>query len=76
MKKYNISEFMEKIDFQSDYEVCTIDELLMLLDENELNFWSYAPEDVDEVKDFSTMVIVQDEFNDIRYFEIEETEIY
>ena len=76
MKKYNISEFMNLLDVQSDYVINTIEELLMLLDENELNFWSYAPEDVDEIKDFTIIAMVQDKFNDIRYFEIEETETY
>lgn len=51
-----------------------IDDLLNMLDLQEINFWSYAVEDKDEIKDISNTVLVYDFEGNERYFELTETE--
>lgn len=51
-----------------------IDDLLNMLDLQGINFWSYAVEDKDEIKDISNTVLVYDFEGNERYFELTETE--
>lgn len=76
MRKYNVEEFAELMNIKTDYDINDINELLLTIEEKGANIWSYAPEDVDEIKDFSIIVLVYDKYGDIRYFENIPTEIY
>ena len=51
----------------------TIEKLLDVLEEEELNYWNYAIEDKDEIKDYDITVLVYDINGNKRYFETLET---
>jgi hypothetical protein len=56
MRKYNVEEFAELMNIKTSYDINDINELLLAIEEKGANIWSYAPEDADEIKDFSMKV--------------------
>lgn len=59
-----------------DYIPNTIEGLLATLEDLELNYWSYAEEDKDEIKNPKETVLVEDFLHDKRYFELYETVVW
>lgn len=54
----------------------TIEGLLYTLEDMERNFWNYSLDDVDEISDMESVVLVYDITGESRYFELEETETW
>ena len=79
MKELSVLEYLQETNLLEElarvWEVLpnTIEKLLEVLEEEELNYWSYAIEDKDEIKDYDITVLVKDINGDERYFETLET---
>lgn len=69
----NIRKYLELIGINK--EIDTIDKLVEFLDDNKLNYWNYCIEDKTEINNMEKTVLVEDKFQNKRYFEIEETQI-
>lgn len=69
----NIRKYLELIGINK--EIDTIDKLVEFLDDNKLNYWNYCIEDKTEINNMGKTVLVEDKFQNKRYFEIEETQI-
>lgn len=54
----------------------TIEGLMDVLEDAELNYWSYSVQDIDEIEDLDKVVKVIDVENGRRIFELEETETW
>lgn len=80
MKTMTVLDFLKETELDRELErmgyfnlPLTIIGLLDVLDDAELNYWSYDLEDKDEVKDWSITALVTDNIGRRRYFEIVET---
>ena len=83
MKEMTVLEFLKETEIDRELEhmgyaelPLTIFGLLDVLDDAELNYWSYDLEDKDEVKDWSITVLVTDNIGRRRYFELAETIVW
>lgn len=67
----NVLETIEKMGYK---EVpLTMEGLVWLLDDLELNFWSYPLDEFDEIPDDVPFTLVKDYEGNARYFELIET---
>ena len=80
MKTMTVLEFLKEADLLDTIEKMgyleiplTVSGLMWLLDDAELNYWSYAEYDKDEIKNPEITVLVRDMFGDSRYYETAET---
>lgn len=79
MKELSVLEYLQETELLEELARVwavlpnTIEKLLDVLEEEELNYWSYAVEDKDEIKDYDITVLVYDINGDKRYFETLET---
>lgn len=68
---------LEQIEEMGYKEIpLTIEGLMDLLEDAELNYWSYSVQDIDEIKDLDKVIKVVDVQNGKRIFELEETETW
>lgn len=68
---------LEQIEEMGYKEIpLTIEGLMDVLEDAELNYWSYSVQDIDEIKDLDKVVKVVDVQNGKRIFELEETETW
>lgn len=68
---------LEQIEEMGYKEIpLTIEGLMDVLEDAELNYWSYSVQDIDEIKDLDKVVKVTDVQNGKRIFELEETETW
>lgn len=80
MKKVTVLQFLQEADLLDTLEEMgykdiplTIEGLQRTLEDAELNYWSYAEDEADEIKSPEITVLVGDMFGDCRYFETCET---
>ena len=66
-----IKEYLEKVNIKTDKIPKNIEELLEITEQN--NIWSFCIDDYSEIK--NKVVLVEDNNNNKRYFELEKTEI-
>ena len=68
---------LEEFAYSYGYDTIpnSIDTLLNAMEDCELNYWNYAVEDADEIKNPSITVLVCDPYEK-RYFEIVETIVW
>lgn len=66
-----IKEYLEKVNIKTDKIPKNIEELLEITERN--NIWSFCVDDYSEIK--NKVVLVEDNNNNKRYFELEKTEI-
>lgn len=83
MRKVSVLQYLkmtgllEEIERMGYKEIpLTIEGLMELLEDAELNYWSYSVQDIDEVKDLDKVVYITDVQNGRRIFELEETETW
>lgn len=83
MKTMTVLEFLEEADLLDTLEKMgykdiplTIEGLQRTLEDAELNYWSYAEDEADEIKSPTITVLVRDIFGDARYFETAETIVW
>ena len=82
MKELSVLEYLQETELLEElarvWEVLpnTIENLLEVLEQEELNYWSYAIEDKDEIKDYDITVLVKDINGNERYFETLETVVW
>ena len=83
MKTMTVLEFLKEADLLDTIEEMgyleiplTISGLMWLLEDAELNYWSYCIEDKDEIKSPTITVLVKDMFGEARYFETAETIVW
>lgn len=83
MKKITVLEFLKEADLLDTIEKMgyediplTIEGLQRMLEDAELNYWSYAEDEADEIKSPEITVLVGDMFGDCRYFETAETIVW
>ena len=68
---------LEQIEEMGYKEIpLTIEGLMDVLEDAELNYWSYSCQDIDEIEDLDKVVKVVDVQNGKRIFELEETETW
>lgn len=81
MRKLSVLDYLNETGLLETMAYCgacdtipnTIEGLLDTLDDLELNYWSYAVEDADEIKSPNMTVLVEDFLHNKRYFELYET---
>lgn len=80
MKTMTVLGFLREADLLDTLELMgyediplTVEGLQRTLEDAELNYWSYAEDEADEIKSPEITVLVRDMFGDARYFETAET---
>lgn len=80
MERVYIFEYMKRTGILEDLAYSyvnipnNVEDLLVALEREEMNFWSYSAEDKDEIKDIKNTILVYDLEGTERYFELTETE--